>query len=54
MSAEHQLLCITQLLLTVGILAFALWGWQAFKWACRWVGAKVATVFFGREPGGRR
>lgn len=54
MSDDHQLLCITLLLLTVGILAFALWGWQAFKAACKWIGAKVATVLFGREPGGRR
>lgn len=47
MSYDHQLLCAAQLLITVAVLAFALWGWQAFKATCKWIGAKVADAIWG-------
>jgi hypothetical protein len=54
MNLENQLLCATLLLITVGILAFWLWGVAVVRAVARWIGNKVATVFFGDVPGGRR
>lgn len=50
MNDNQQLVCITLLSITAGILLFALFGIGAVKWAS----GKVADVFFGRQPGGRK
>lgn len=49
-NTEYQILCITLLSITAGILLFALFGIGAVKWASD----KVADIFFGRVPGGRK
>lgn len=47
MNLENQLRCALLLLITAGILAFALWGVAAVRAVAVWIGNKVATVIWG-------
>lgn len=44
MNDNQQLICITLLLITVAILAFALWGIGAVRWVALWIGEKLADL----------
>lgn len=41
---ENQLLCALLLLITAGILAFALWGVAAVRVIARWIGNRLADL----------
>jgi len=48
-SLEYQLLCATLLLITAGILAFALWGVAVVRAVAVWIGNRLADLG-GRGP----